>query len=421
MPLDWYQLSRRNMGLILLNKKHPSSYLPDDFSPPFDEILDYMLDSPEWSPESVHQKFSCTDELQAATRDVKALNGAGDSVDWASELKIESYWHNLGSDLERIGHSAKKGERPDLLPVVSKMRSVSVNEKGGLQRADEVDWKSAKGLQKSGWKAIDTTFGGIPESGPLVVYGTTGTGKSFWTNQLLNKFLHYYKDKTAAAFSLEMSEKRYLKRGFEMYPSLEEVSDRLYVSGKARGIDEIVSDVSTTREVSIVVIDSIDYLVKQIDASNFERTWKSIVELGRLLEIPVVVTAQPNRVAKYNAMNRFIQKYDIAWSGAAEDSAEQLIGLQVVEGHNAREMEFEKTDEFPVFPNEDKVYYMICWKQREGWPVLKGPGAVILKDSGEKLWEGEAHKDKLWRPGEASRTVGGSPSGTSRRRRRTEE
>ena len=396
MPLDHYQLSRRNMGLVIIGKKHPSAYQSENFSAPYDEVHEFMLKKPEWSREDLYQKFA-TSELDAAIQDAKSLNGSSTDVDWCAELKLEKSWWDVGDDLERYGHKIKKGERPELLPLVSNMRLVSVNEKTGLKRADEVDWKSAKGLQPSGWDVIDKTFGGIPESGPLVVYGTTGTGKSFWTNQLLNKYLHYYKDKSAAAFSLEMSEKRYLKRGFEMYPQLEEVANRLYVSGKARGIDEIVSDVST-KNISILVIDSIDYLVKQIDASHFEMTWKKIVELGRLLEIPIVITAQPNRLAKYNALNRFLQKYDIAWSGAAEDSAEQLIALQ----HVREELDMDDKS-FPVY---SEAYYMICWKQREGWPMQRGPGAVIMRDCTEKLWVGDAYQNMLFYPG-ASRSVKG--------------
>ena len=70
---------------------------------------------------------------------------------------------------------------------------------------------------------------------------------------------------------------------------------------------------------------------------------------------------------------------------------------------------------------------MICWKQRGGWPVQKGPGAIIFhKDNvvrnsktGDRiLWEGSIFQNQLWRAG-ANMRVGKKRE--SNRKMRTEE
>ena len=61
-------------------------------------------------------------------------------------------------------------------------------------------------------------------------------------------------------------------------------------------------------------------------AAEFERVYKKIKEICRLMKIPVIVLAQPNRNAKYSG--KWLGHYDIAWSGAAEDSAAMLVALQ---------------------------------------------------------------------------------------------
>lgn len=190
-----------------------------------------------------------------------------------------------------------------------------------------------------------------------------------------------------------------------MYPELETVLDRMWVSGKAKHIEDIVAEASE-KEWDMIVIDSIDYLPdKEISASVMDRLWKAIVRMGRLLEIPIIVTTQPNRDAKWKAETRFHQRYDIVWSGSSEDAAEQLWFIQYVRD------ELDMEDE--TFPTFDDAYYIISWKQRGGYDVQQGPGAIILKDllpgkgGGQKiLWSGKAHQNMLFVPGRNRKIIG---------------
>ena len=79
--------------------------------------------------------------------------------------------------------------------------------------------------------------------------------------------------------------------------------------------------------------------------------------------IPFFAIGQPNRQAKFEVGqgNRFLNAYDVAWSGAAENSAALLIALQ-----KANSLDNKDATEFPT--DDDTMYYQILWKSRDGWP-----------------------------------------------------
>jgi hypothetical protein len=410
MPLDHHALSARNMGLILLNKKHPSAYAPDVMAEPFDEILEFMQENPEWTNEDLYQKFPAT-ELDNAKHDARSLNGSSKEVDWAAMLRESHTLWKIGENLERAGHQLKKGKKPDLLGLSSEMRSVSTNPATGLVSSKDIDWESAVDLQPSGWDAFDNTLGGMAAQGLIVVYGATKTGKSYFVRKFLDKFLHFYPERKAGAFPLELRDARFLKDGFEMYPSLLEPHNegRLLVTSQTRRVEEIASEV-ISKAPDIVVIDGINDLVKgDFDSSKFARTWKSLVELSVIQNIPIIVTAQPNRMGKWEAESKFIHKYHIEWSGEAENSCEQLIALQYVQD----EMSIED-DTFPTFSD---AYYVISWLQRAGWKKQQGPGAFVFREHGGKLWEGPAYKNMLYPVGSA-RQIGDDKPKKSRRKKK---
>ena len=91
-------------------------------------------------------------------------------------------------------------------------------------------------------------------------------------------------------------------------------------------VEEVVAEVSALG-VDAVGLDDMDNLVKSSDASEYENVYRRVKEMCRFLKIPVFVLAQPNRVAKQSTSERFLGRYDIAWSGSAENSAALQIAL----------------------------------------------------------------------------------------------
>jgi len=225
---------------------------------------------------------------------------------------------------------------------------------------------------------------------------------------MMDYLLHEYKDKTGGIYTLEMGAEHYLWRELNMFPSLKDVLDRLYVSGSVRDIEEFVAEV-TAKRLDFVVLDDMDNVVKSSDASEYERVYRRIKEICRFLKIPVFVLCQPNREAKHaiERGERFLGRYDIAWSGGAENSAALQIGLQRV----SSSLDMEST----TFPTEEgeELYYEIFWKSRDGWPSdysptgQTGPGAIVRTKS-KQAWRGSPYSNvyKLWQPNSGGKKIG---------------
>jgi len=381
--MNWYDQSQIVFGLIALKKIKHHSVLPKNLYPPFDTPVAYMHENPEWEIEDIHLKFQ-SNEWEIAMNAARSLNGTATTVNWARDLEKMRIMWETGAKLTKTGDKLQKGEDVEVLSIVSDLKMMSVADEIGLQLASEVDLTDVVALQKCGWKEIDETFGGIPASGPLVVYATTKTGKSFWISKLINEFLHFYPEKRVTVFSLEMAYKRYLKRSFDMYPTMKEVADRLLVTSKASTMEEVIA-MSSTEPTDMVVIDGIaDAVLGEKSAAGMDKAWSDVKRMGRMLEIPVIAVAQPNRAAKFNAQEQFLGKWNIEWSGAAENAAEMMIALQYL-GTGAN---IEKK----IFPVVEDAYYMINYFSRDS----ENTGAVILdkhvsSPEGRRLWESSAH------------------------------
>ncbi len=389
--MDWKDVSTINAGLILTGKRSPLEYKDTDFFPPYDDMVAIYHKNPDAAKEDLVLKVH-PDAIQAALYAAKNLNGMGEAADWPAVLRKQANLFRLGKQLRRAGEKLERGDDIDLLPISGEMQALSESRQTGLIKAEDIDYESFVPLERSGWKVIDDIFGGTPKYGIQIVYGRTGVGKSFWLSKRVKEWLKLYKNKTAAIYTLEMPEDEYLQRSINMYPELNSYLDRLYISGMATRVEDIIAECTTTK-IDFVGIDFVDHLVNDESPAGYSRIYKQLVRLGRLLRIPVTVLAQPNRAAMYNN-DRFLRMHDIAWSSMAENSAWQLIALQ-----KANELDMED-ETFPLF--DEDHYYMINWKQRGGWPAQQGPGAIILESS-KTLWEGEAYKNRLWRPGSVGR------------------
>jgi hypothetical protein len=317
-------------------------------------------------------------------------------MDYPGELAKAYDSFQLGRAFKKAGEQLELNKPVELLPLYGRLTSRVANQSTGLTLASSIDYENYKPFINSGFKHLDEIYGGIPADGPIVIYGLTETGKSHFAAMMVKSMLIEHKEWKGAVYTLEMSAEHWMWREINMYPALDKLKDRFYVSGSVKGIEEIIAEVSI-KGVNFVVIDDMDGLAKEQSASEYARVAGKIKELCRFLKIPVFILAQPNRAAKL--AGKFLGRYDIAWSGSMEDMAALQIALQ-----KANELEFEAEDEtFQTYPEDH--YYIIIWKSREGWPCQQGPGAIILKPS-TKMWEGDPVKPLLWRPGTKVKTIG---------------
>lgn len=417
MTLTHYEASQINWGLIMKGDKNVSMYTSTDFAYPFSEMLDFVKTHEDWTKEDLYSHFAPS-ELDAALSAVSSLNGSSKSVDWVTILREQSKIFEISDDLEKAGKAGKKGKLPDLLPYIVKMRDFAKGNRMGLRDAREVDWKSAVGLQPSGWSTIDRTIGGIAESGLIVIGAPTKTGKSFFTAKMASEFLNYYKDRRVAIFPLELREERYLNRSFKMYPELMKPYEegRIFVTHRSRRAEEIATDIEGMGDCGLVIVDGLRQMVKgAIDTSKVSAIWGELADIGVMANVPIAITVQPNRENKFVSKSKFLDMYAIEWSGDAENYAEQLWMLQYVQ----HAIDFDD-NRFPVY---DNTFYIMSWLQREGWKVQNGPGAVVLRgedmvrnrDGQRVLWSEKPYENLLWTVGSA-RVVGEQPSRRKKQR-----
>lgn len=401
--MNHVELSQVNFGLILRGDNQANNYAPEWFFGAYADAVEYMKKHPEWCKEDLYKNSLISPSfIQDAEHVTSSLNGEGEANNWPDILRGKYEDEKLRDLLERTARNIKRGKPVEYSQLFGHIQARMDNEATGLTKAEDVDIKDYDPFIKSGYAPFDNILGGIPADGPIVIYGLTGVGKSHFAANLISHFLHEHKKKTGAVYTLEMSAEHWKWRETKMYRHLKEIMDRLYISGSVGTIEQLTAEVSTKR-LDFVVIDDLDGLARENSASEFERLYKRVKEICRFQKIPLVVLAQPNRVAKLNS--KFLGRYDIAWSGAAENSAAMLIALQRA---NELDLSYGK-DEEPKFALYDEDHeYIICYKSRDGWPAdypdrhpngQRGPGAIILKTDGKVLWEGKPlgiGNGKMW-------------------------
>lgn len=393
--MNWQELSEINFGLCLEGRLPSSMYKSEWFTTPYDKGMEILSRSGA-SKEDVAKVLSSA-YISDAHDSVHKWNGIGETenFDWNKSLRVAYENFERGKKLEKISKKLKENEEVDILPLYAELGTAISGESFGLKPASEIDFKSYKPFKPSGYDPIDKTIGGIPTDGPIIVYGLTGVGKSKFAVAVINGLLHKHPTETAAIYTLEMNAEHWLSRSLKLFPSLSEVLDRLYVSGSVRDMEELVAEVSA-KKVNYVVLDDMDNMVKTSDASEYERIYRRVKEVCRFLGIPFFVLCQPNRAAKFavESGERFLSRFDVAWSGAAENSAALQVALMTT---NALDMQAET---FPTSDND--LDYIIFWKSRDGWwgdidPTKSvGPGSVVLEHSVN--WSGKPYggKWKLW-------------------------
>jgi len=406
--MNLQELSEVNFGLCLDGRVPATIFRPEWFSTPYDKGIE-ILQQKGATKEDVAQVLSSA-YINDAHNAVKKWNGIGEyeNFDWAKAIATAHRKGKLSIRLAKASKKLAENEDVDILPLYGDLGNLISEESSGLSLASTIDATHYKPFIKSGNPVLDKILGGIPADGPIIVYGATGVGKSHWAAGMMSYLLHQYPDKTGGIYTLEMGAEHYLWREMNMFPDLKEVLDRLYVSGSVRDIEELVAEV-TAKRLDFVVLDDMDNMVKSSEAGEYERVYRRIKEICRFLKIPVFVLCQPNREAKHaiERGERFLGRYDIAWSGGAENSAALQVALQKV----VSSLDMESTT-FPT-DEEQELFYEIFWKSRDGWPSdydpagQCGPGAIV-RCASKQAWRGQPYggKLKLWQPNSGGKKIG---------------
>lgn len=402
--MKWNEIAEVCFGLVLAGRHPATLYKPDYFPVPYDSAME-ILQKKGATKEDLSKVISSSYMVEASEA-VHKFNGLGEyqNYDWSKAL-IQAYQnHERGRKFEKLSKAMQNNEPVDVLPLYAELGASIANETSGLQLLNTIS-SDYKPFKPCGYEPLDAVLGGIPSDGPIIILMPTGHGKSTLSTAIINGLLHKYKEDTAAIYTLEMNEKHWRWRALNMFPSLKDVQDRLYVSGMVRDIDELVAEI-TAKKVNYVVLDDMDNIVRSQDASEYERVYRRVKEVCRFMGIPFFVLAQPNRVAKMAISNgeRFPSLYDSAWSGASENSAALFLAGVTA---NGLDMHSEQ------FPTEDRnLNYLIAWKSRDGWPAdydpkkFRGPGAIVMEQSPDWCGKPYGGKWKLWTPDAAGKKLG---------------
>lgn len=407
IPQSLMELSQVNFGLILDGRRNPIEYKSEWFAAPYDKGVEILL-QPGATKEDVARVIVNTSYINDAHESVQRWNGIGESFDWNKALRVAHENYIMGIHLQRVGKKLEKNEPVDVLSLHAEIGSIISKESFGIQLLKDIS-SDYKPFKLSGYAPIDNTIGGIPSDGPIVILMTTGTGKSKLVTVIINSLLHKYPKDTGAVYTLEMSASHWRWRALNMFPSLKDVNDRLYVSGVVRDAEEIVAE-AARKKFDYVVVDAINDLVKKDDAAEYEKEYKRLTEICRFMEIPVFITAQPNRETKKSLRSgeRFPDLYDAAWSGAAENKAALFLTGITTNGLDMKSEEFPTTDR--------NLDYLIARKSRDGWPgdydptKQKGPGAIIMEHSSDWLGKPYGGKWRLWEPDSGGKAIGANKS-----------
>lgn len=378
---SWEELSETVLGLMSEERLAPMVAAPEWFKYPMNEGVK-VLQKPGGRKEDL-MKVLPQDLITHIHNRVSSMNGSGEWYDWVGGLKDAYEGQLLADQYERDARALRQNKPVDLQRSYAMTTAKLTRGESGLVRATDIDYSKYKPFIKSGNEYIDRIIGGYPADGPIVIFGDTGTGKSHFGAGAVVDILKAHVDWTAAIYTFEMGVKHWMWRESQMYPAMNRMLDRLYVSStQDAGGEQMMAEILQKRP-NFVLIDDMDNMVKgEASPAKYEAQYKVIKTICRLLEIPVMVLGQPNRTAKTSA--RFLRKWDISWSGAGENSAALLIGLQ-----NATKLRQEWAD--TTYPTENRLLqYMMFMKSRDDWPMQRGPGAIIT-EMGPTIWKG-----KLW-------------------------
>lgn len=395
---SWRDISETVLGLAAEGIIPPIALDPVKLAPPYDKGAKQL--KKEGGAKEDLVSVMDADMLSTMHNKVSRMNGASTMYDWLAMLDTAYRRYVLGDLWEKTAWRLKQNQAIDLQAPYIQTAAFLERGTAGIRPAAQIDFKAYHPFMKSGNEYIDNIFGGLPTDGPIVVFGDTGTGKSHYASGLVADFLNQYRDRTAAIYSFEMSEEHHLARTAAMYPEITRHLDRLYVSGSIDKSEQIVAECATHR-FDFIVIDDMDNMVDgEATSGKYEGAYKIIKRMARLQKIPVMVLAQPNRSAKTSG--RFLRRWDISWTGAGENSAALLIGLQ-----NASRMDRGWTESNPSYPMEDTpLQYQLFLKSRDEPEGFGGLGAIITRmergSDGKhlhRIWRGPLYMDapKLWR------------------------
>lgn len=393
----WRDLSEICFGLIVTGRVDMSKFNAAMFCDAYEEGFNVWFKTKNKT--AVSNKLGADYETAIQAADTISEDSAIE-VEWHKRLLRSFKAYQVGDMAVRSGKKLMQGielSSNDTVELAHAFKDLANPDSIGLVTSNTINVDEFEPTELSGYEPIDKYLGGIVMSGNILVMGTTGVGKSLFTQQFIGHWLAQYPERKAAIYSLEMTSQQYLYRGLKLYPLFKEAHEqgRILVSDKSTNIYDIGIECASAG-VDMIIVDYIDYLVHgEGSESKYAEIYTEMNNISRSMQIPFMMLLQPNRTAYTSGIPK---KYHARYSGMAENVSAQFWVLHKPE---------DDKDCGDDFVYVEDSYYIVAWKQRFGWLTkdaavelgvgqrgYKGPGAIVLPEV-TQVWAEDA-SDSMW-------------------------
>ena len=354
-------VSETVVGLVLIGKQTPTIFSPDKLQGKYGAILkDIQLGKTE---EELYLKYP--NMIQPAKYAAKSVNGMGEELDWVSVVDkayADAITLETLAKIEKAIANGSTDKVDDLIRRMqanrnsaSRMRSVS---------ADEISDDYVPFLP-SGTKSWDTHIGGFPNYGVVILAAPWGVGKTTSSVILMDNFLREYPEKQVLFVTLEDMNEGWKERANVILGTRQkDFWNRIKVMEFASNAEEIIQEASRYPDVGMVLVDYIDYMVKEESLSGYKEVYrdlsvgsKSLAVASKWKSMPIILLAQFGRGAYKGGVPT---PHALMYTG--EQFAYQLVMLY---DPNV-DFQSDNAQNPYTLPTQPGFGYIVSWKTKNG-------------------------------------------------------
>ena len=387
----WGETSAAVLGLCMEHRLASNAVNKNHLMPPFDEAFEEFKKTGDVG--LTIEKVGL-DIIQDALDKSKAINGTSRLADWVAMLERSKNNYEAGELLNRMSKKLLQGEQVDWARISSIATKATIGTGNGFTPASQITAMEIP-FKKTGFKAIDCHFGGIPAIGQVLIGAMPGAGKTTFMLQLAACWVKLYPEEVVLIFTLEMTKEELKMRLQELANLTQDELDRILVEDAPMTVEETLSKAATIDKRGLMCVDFIDLLVQgEANESNYSRIYMNYMLGAKSLRMPIVVLVQ----LSYKYVGGIPRTHHIRYTSLAQSLAWMLLML-----YNPNSGWFKEEKEDEVLPCVKDTAYIIGWKARGGFRPEKEdeklknglPRAIQIPYVGFKGWH-PTHSGKLY-------------------------
>lgn len=377
----WQDTTEIVAGYMLRGKLDPNIVNPDDFYPPYPEIVPILRDGGTIEDVVAKCGYSMVRDAKEAS---EAINGTLSPLGYVKILEQYASRYKNGTNISGIAKDLIDGKDVDLGKLLQYTAQIDLGYRS-LTPLSDVEPEEGIWI-KTGYAPWDDNIGGVPKAGLTLIAASPGIGKTTLMLRLGLSMVRKYKKQKVAIFSLEMLMSQLVARYITLDKKItSEERSRILASESSYTVGEIYALAARTaasEKLAMIGIDFADLMVEgEQTESMMGQIYRSLSVLAKQTKVPVVLVCQLNRSTYLGGMPKINH---IRYSGMAEAMA-ALITLLYNPNNILADTKIDNQ-----FPPEDGMGYIIEGKSRFGFKK-GGPIAIKVPWDGAAGW---GDKDK---------------------------